>query len=255
MSNRENIQNDPISRLAYLGYALGIHAVLNTVLLPLIRDYATTFNNESESLLFSKLSSKVEDDMYKSMIHTINYVKGKEKEEAYAGLEKTAKEVIKAVDRSGKEIRELAVELSRKFPAGDFKQARRLYEYVRDEIQYIYDPLGIEEIQSPQLTLRLGSGDCDDKAILLTSLLMAIGFESSLIFADTDGDGLPDHVYSAVHLPNAPEYCKPFPHKEMLDGKDFHDWVPLDPTFQDSDFGVIPIIDLEGIKLVPVMFK
>ena len=70
--------------------------------------------------------------------------------------------------------------------------------------------------------------------------------------ACTDSDGVPDHVYSAVYIPEAPDYTKPFKRQQLADGKNLHDWIPLDPASQDSDFGVIPLQDLEMVKLVEV---
>jgi hypothetical protein len=51
-------------------------------------------------------------------------------------------------------------------------------------------------------------------------------------------------VYSAVHIPNAPELYKPFANKKIA-GKDLHDWIPLDSTSEDLDFGVITFDNLE----------
>jgi len=78
---------------------------------------------------------------------------------------------------------------------------------------------------------------------LLSSLLLAIGFETALIFADVDGDNVADHVYSAVYIPSAPDIYKPFASKKFS-GKDLHDWIPLDPTSEDLDFGVITLDNL-----------
>lgn len=51
-----------------------------------------------------------------------------------------------------------------------------LQAFVRDQIKYLPDVRDVETLQTPDLTLQQGSGDCDDKAILLASLLESIGF-------------------------------------------------------------------------------
>jgi hypothetical protein len=48
--------------------------------------------------------------------------------------------------------------------------------FVRDRVRYTRDVWGVETVQTPAATLTLRIGDCDDKATLLASLLMSIGF-------------------------------------------------------------------------------
>lgn len=245
-------QGDNVSFLAYLSYASGINAILDTIMMPTVRKYASRFYCQREIEALERMRSDAEQEISKLTLQVIATLTGKEKEESQQKANESIERMLSFVGTVNPEIRDLSVKLGKRFPAGDFKQARRIYEFVRDEIQYIHDPLGVEEIQSPQTTIRLGSGDCDDKAVLLVSMLMAIGFETCLFVADLDNDNLPDHVYAGVYIPSAPEYCKPFPHKRLSDGKDFHDWIPLDPTYEDSDFGLIPLIDLGILRYVPV---
>lgn len=54
-------------------------------------------------------------------------------------------------------------------------EAERLLAFVRDDIRYVKDIDGVETLHDPVTLLRLGAGDCDDKAILLASLLLSIG--------------------------------------------------------------------------------
>lgn len=81
------------------------------------------------------------------------------------------------------QIRRLAVELTTKgfwtgrgLPQKDFAgETRRLTEFVRDEIRYVGDIEGVETLHDPVTVIRQGAGDCDDKSLLLASLLLAIG--------------------------------------------------------------------------------
>ncbi len=81
------------------------------------------------------------------------------------------------------EIRGLALKLAgrgfgtaRGLAPKDFAgEARRLFNFVRDEIRYIRDIDGVETLHTADWVLRLRAGDCDDKAILLAALLLSIG--------------------------------------------------------------------------------
>jgi len=232
---------DDIKKLTYLSESVGINNVLECVLFPLL----SIGDSRARDKLFRTIRSAelYKDESYKEIRRLINDFRSNRNDQS-GELDKSIKTVIELVDPGYSEVRTLALQLGRRFEAGDFKQARRIYEYVRDEIHYMPDPLLFEDIQSPRVTLKRSSGDCDDKAILLCSLLLAIGFETALLFADTDGDRVPDHVYSAVNIPTAPDIYKPFASKR-IGGKDLHDWIPLDPTSEDLDFGVITLNDLE----------
>lgn len=56
-----------------------------------------------------------------------------------------------------------------------FREIRTLFDYVREEIRYTLDINNIETLQEPRVTLQLKFGDCDDKCILLGSMLECIG--------------------------------------------------------------------------------
>lgn len=49
-------------------------------------------------------------------------------------------------------------------------------QFVRDTIAYVPDPRDVEMLQTPPQTLSIGTGDCDDKSILVACLLETIGF-------------------------------------------------------------------------------
>jgi len=252
LAKREQIKENNALTLTYLGYALGISAILDSLSRLLIEKHSKMEYARNEIMWLSKLNNMVRETLCKSATHVVRKIEGKEKAGLMSDIDRSVAKIIDSVDSNAAGLRNLAIDLGRRFEAGDFKQARKIFDFVRDEIQYIYDPMGLEEIQSPETTLKLRAGDCEDQSILLSSLLSAIGFESALIFADTNNDGVPDHVYSAVYIPNAPDYTKPFKNKELKDGKNLHDWIPLDPASQDSDFGVIPIQDMQIVKLIPV---
>ena len=53
--------------------------------------------------------------------------------------------------------------------------AKALFEYVRKLVRYIPDPIDVETVQSPEVTLRVAAGDCDDHTALVAALAMSIG--------------------------------------------------------------------------------
>jgi hypothetical protein len=248
-------QGDDVSSLAYSSYAEGINVILVTTFLPILRKYASFYNDREDMERIQKINAYAEQAIGGMTTKTIQSICKIDQQQAKQKVEKTVQTMLSFATKMTPEIRNLAVSLGKKFAAGDFKQARRLYEYVRDEIAYIHDPRGIEEVQPPEITMKLGGGDCDDKAVFLAALLTSIGFESCFFIADVDNDKYPDHVYTGVLIPDAPEIYKPFPNKVLSDGSNFHDWIPLDPTYEDSDFGVIPLIDIGILEYVPIVAK
>lgn len=76
-------------------------------------------------------------------------------------------------------IRRLAMELIRYIPEKDYlAEATKLHTFVRDYIRYTRDIRDVETIATPLETLRYGQGDCDDKAVLLATLLESIGIQA-----------------------------------------------------------------------------
>lgn len=66
-------------------------------------------------------------------------------------------------------------------------EAKRINDYVRDEIRYVGDINGVELVHDPVTLLEIGAGDCDDKATLLASLLLAIGHQPRFVAVSLDG--------------------------------------------------------------------
>ncbi len=84
-----------------------------------------------------------------------------------------------------------------------------LFTFVRDRIRYIKDINEVETVAAPQITLELGQGDCDDKVVLLASLLESIGHKTRSVAL-----ALQPGVFSHV----------------ILETKIGNRWVALDPT-------------------------
>ena len=74
--------------------------------------------------------------------------------------------------------RELTANLPQKAYADE---VRALFYFVRDKVRYVSDITGTETLQTPEATLNLMSGDCDDKVTLLAALLESIGHRTASV--------------------------------------------------------------------------
>ncbi len=99
--------------------------------------------------------------------------------------------------------------------------AKGMFYFVKEKISYVNDPVDREYVKYPRETLFTGNGDCDDKAVLLSSLLEAVGIRTRLVF-------VPRHVYVEAELPKALSHYK---NKEG--------WVSLDATCESCSFGEV----------------
>lgn len=78
-------------------------------------------------------------------------------------------------------------------------QVESLQAFVRDNIKYLPDVRDVETIQTPDYTLSVGSGDCDDQSVLLAAALESIGFETRFAAIAVHSREF-SHVSSQVHL-------------------------------------------------------
>lgn len=69
-----------------------------------------------------------------------------------------------------------------------------LHRVARDQIRYVGDHLTAETLQYPDKTLQIGSGDCDDKAMLLATLAHCIGYPARFCAIEVGNEGVFSHV-------------------------------------------------------------
>ncbi|MGE0294704.1 MAG: transglutaminase family protein [Hyphomonadaceae bacterium] len=73
-------------------------------------------------------------------------------------------------------IRLAALNIIGQLPARQWSsEVAALHRFVRDDIRYVRDPVGVESVATPDKTLEIGQGDCDDKSVLLAALLESVG--------------------------------------------------------------------------------
>lgn len=108
-------------------------------------------------------------------------------------------------------------------------QAKAIYYFVRNNIEYVADPLGFEYVEDPAEILYTKAADCESGTILLASLLGAIGIDYELVF-------IPNHVFLKIRLNKALKRYK------------IGDWIYLDWTCKTCKFGELPLADKNYIN-------
>lgn len=108
----------------------------------------------------------------------------------------------------------------------DAAAAYALWGYAYHQVRFVNDPVGPfgakEAPRPPRVTMEVGAGDCDCKAVLLATMLGTIGIESRFVTVASD--------------PAAPDSFSHIYPEALIDGA----WVPLDAARPDAEFGMAP---------------
>lgn len=106
-------------------------------------------------------------------------------------------EVInRLVEPSEPDVRGKAAEIARSYPgAYNIYQVCALFDMVKENIEYVSDPRGNDVWEPATVTLKVGAGDCEDQAILLSSMLEAVGGTTRVYLTDS-------HAFAAVYIGN-----------------------------------------------------
>lgn len=119
-----------------------------------------------------------------------------------------------AVRDPSQRVREKALQLVSTLPERAWlSEIRALHEFVRDRIRYVRDPVGLESVATPEMTLQYAQGDCDDKSTLLASLLESLGHPARFVAVGIGG-GPFSHVLVETRVKST--------------GVDMRDWMPLE---------------------------
>ncbi len=140
------------------------------------------------------------------------------------------------------QVRELAASLTRGKATRDDK-LRALFDFVADDIRYVNYVSGEWWLPNrPQQLLARREGDCDDKALLLITLLKAVGIEAQEVMVQTRLTGEP----SVVRAPGAA--IPLFDHGiAFLPGPNGGSY--LDATSPQSRLGPLPSMDARAVAL------
>ena len=142
------------------------------------------------------------------------------------------------------QVRKLAAELTKGKKTRDEK-LRALFEFVADDIRYVNYVSGEWWLPNrPQQLLARRQGDCDDKALLLITLLKSVGIDATEVLIQTRYTGQPGLLLSkkaAIPL---------FDHGiAYLPAKDGRPEIWLDATSPQSRLGPVPSMDTRTFAL------
>ena len=134
----------------------------------------------------------------------------------------------------------------------ELRKTKVLLSFVSNDINYVSDPGdGNEYVRYPVDTLIAGAGDCEDQALLLCSLLEAIGVRTYLAVTD-------DHVFALVRFSKSyTELSRVAPHA-FIDGEPCYALDPSDPGAEIGNASaqsamITRILDVR--KRTPVAFE
>lgn len=160
----------------------------------------------------------------------------------WADFRKWYGEAIRGFTEPDEEVRRIAAELTKGKISREDK-LRALFEFVADDIRYVNYVSGEWWLPNrPQQLLARREGDCDDKALLLITLLKSVGIEAEEVMVQTRMTGQPSVVLAknaAVPL---------FDHGiAFLPGPGGGTY--LDATSPESRLGPIPSMDARAVAL------
>lgn len=138
-------------------------------------------------------------------------------------------------------VRELAMGLIRNCREYDYScQLLSIFQGVRDRVRFLRDPKGLEWVQTPVTTLRVGVGDCDCQSLLVSSIAEALGLETRFRTGAIGRNTFPGHVWAEVYHPGERR------------------WVKLDTTWTEIDAlppNVTEGSDMSGALGAPTQFR
>lgn len=100
--------------------------------------------------------------------------------------------------------------------------AKAIYYFVRDNIEYVNDPVNFEYVEEPKEVLVTNAADCESGTLLMASLLESVGIDAEIVF-------VPGHAFLRIKLDEAMKRYK-------REGYVYLDW-----TCGSCDFGEVPV--------------
>ncbi|MCC6524040.1 MAG: hypothetical protein IT373_15375, partial [Polyangiaceae bacterium] len=142
------------------------------------------------------------------------------------------------------EVRRIAAELTRGKTTRDEK-VRAVFDFVADDIRYVNYVSGEWWLPNrPQELLQRRQGDCDDKALLLITLLKVLGIEATEVLVQTRYTGQPSLLASTTAA--IPLFDHGIAYLPGVGGKP---GVWLDATSPESRIGPLPSMDARAVAL------
>lgn len=141
------------------------------------------------------------------------------------GIAQTIAQMRSLVDAALRDssIIRLATDIVRNVQAfDDPAEAQAIYQWVLQNIRFTKDPVGKEKLYPPAELLQIRAGDCDDIAMIMATLLMAVGYPARFITvaANPTDPRQFSHVYTEAEVAGQ--------------------WIPMDAAHANASFGVGP---------------
>lgn len=103
---------------------------------------------------------------------------------------------------------------------------KAIYYFIRDNFQYISDPVNFEYVEKTEDFFLGGGGDCESGTLAMANLMEAIGIQSELVL-------IPGHALLRINLPES-----------VSSYKRKGSWIYLDWTCKACEFGKLPYQDI-----------
>lgn len=108
-------------------------------------------------------------------------------------------ELVKA-GKKNPAVRQRATNLTQDLKQKDrLGEIRALFDYVQNAIRYVRDIRNVETLHFPEQIMSQEYGDCDDKSVLLASLLESIGHPTRFVAVGFQPDKY-SHVFVDTRL-------------------------------------------------------
>lgn len=131
--------------------------------------------------------------------------------------------LLKAVDPEDPVIKQTSDKIAAISCSGNqICQAKAIYYFVRDGIDYVGDPLDFDYVEPAREVLATGGGDCESGTLLMAAMMESIGVNAEIVL-------IPGHAFLRIQLQDAKSKYK------QKDG-----WIYLDWTCKDCEFGQVP---------------
>jgi len=136
------------------------------------------------------------DNSYKVLGKTISL-------KQYADIQDTIDAIGRIIRDNYPAVADIAVRVKADTAEQTF---RNIWEYVRKNVRYQNDEIGKEQLRRPQRTISDGKGDCDDMSILISSILVNLGYHHELVIAAYKSKDKWQHIYPVAYSSNRQRY-------------------------------------------------
>jgi hypothetical protein len=155
----------------------------------------------------------------------------------------TTKDIIKVVLETSREVKAQTRAFSKGF-APTYQGMQKLWSWVRHNIHYNEDPLGVQWIREPARLWSDREGDCKSFTVFIVSVLENLGLQYVIRFTNTDtpNSRIVNHVYPVAILPDGTEVIVDAVYKYFDDEHHY---------YYKKDYSMSDIYRLAGIGNTP----